>query len=96
MPRKITIDDFLERSKEKHGDKYDYSKVEYVRGNIKVCIICPIHGEFWMTPNHHYQGEGCPKCRYIKSAASKRRSVEEIIRIANEVHNGKYDYSLIK
>lgn len=95
MSKKLTKNDFIERSIKVHGLTYDYSKVEYVRGNIKVCIICPIHGDFWMTPEHHYRGEGCPKCRYIKSAKSKRRSICEVIKLANDVHNFKYDYSLI-
>ena len=96
MPKKITLKNFLDRATKVHGQTYDYSKVEYIRGDVKVCIVCPIHGEFWMSPNHHYQGEGCPKCRYIKSASSKRRTINEVIEIANTVHNFKYDYSLIK
>ena len=45
--------DFIFHAKETHGDKYDYSKVEYVNSRTKVCIICPIHGEFWQSPAHH-------------------------------------------
>ena len=37
----------IEKAKRVHGDKYDYSKVEYVNTATKVCIICPEHGEFW-------------------------------------------------
>ena len=54
--------DFIKKSKEKHGDKYDYSKVFYDGNKVKVCIICPIHGSFYMTPNSHLSGQGCPKC----------------------------------
>ena len=54
--------DFFEKTKKVHGDKYDYSKVEYVNTNTKVCIICPIHGEFLQTPHNHIRGCGCPKC----------------------------------
>lgn len=52
------------------GDKYDYSKVEYVNCDTKVCIICPIHGEFWQTPYNHINRKcGCPKCsRKIKTS----------------------------
>lgn len=39
-----------------HGNKYDYSKVEYINNHTKVCIICPEHGEFWQTPNNHLNG----------------------------------------
>ena len=37
---------FIEKAKTIHGDKYDYSKVEYKSIKEKVCIICPKHGEF--------------------------------------------------
>ena len=158
--------EFIEKAKKVHGDKYDYSKVEYINTKTKVCIICPEHGEFWQLPYKHLSGrgcracsgklkyttesfiekcsklehvknlsfekvnyvnsntkikilchykdkngdehgefeinpmkllsgQGCPKCRYIKSAAGRRRTLEEVINNANEVHNNKYDYSLI-
>ena len=57
------------KSKKKYGDKYDYSKVEYNGYNVKVCIICPEHGEFWQTPNNHIGASnkcGCPKCKMSK------------------------------
>ena len=54
---------FIEKAKERHGDKYDYSKVEYINNSTKVCIVCPIHGEFWMTPHNHIDSlQNCPKC----------------------------------
>ena len=34
--------------------------------NEKICIICPIHGEFWQTPANHLRGQGCPKCNSSK------------------------------
>ena len=55
--------EFIKKAREKHGDKYDYSKVEYVNCETKVCIICPQHGEFWQSPNSHLIGHGCPKCK---------------------------------
>ena len=57
---------FLTKAKEVHGDKYDYSKVELEYISQKVCIICPVHGEFWQIPNAHLQGVGCPQCGYRK------------------------------
>lgn len=63
MLKKLTTEEFIRRAKEVHGDKYDYSKVEYINNKTKVCIICPIHGEFWQTPKEHLFGQGCPKCR---------------------------------
>ena len=38
--RKLTTEEFIEKAKLKHGDMYDYSLVEYIKGDIKVNIIC--------------------------------------------------------
>lgn len=54
---------FVEKAMRVHGDKYDYSKVDYVKAHEKVCIVCREHGEFFMKPNYHLSGEGCPRCR---------------------------------
>jgi len=54
---------FVQKAHEVHGDKYDYSKVNYVDANTKVCIICKKHGEFWQLPSNHIKGHGCVKCR---------------------------------
>lgn len=56
---KLTQEEFLFKAKKVHGDFYDYSKSKYVNAKTKVCIICPIHGEFWQTPSHHLEGKGC-------------------------------------
>jgi len=57
-----SLDTFINKAKLVHGDKYDYSKVEYVNNHTKVCIVCPIHGEFWQTPMCHLSGKGCKFC----------------------------------
>jgi hypothetical protein len=63
-----TKEDFIREAKEVHGDKYDYSKVEYINSKTKVCIICPEHGEFWQIPYDHLKGCGCQKCGFITMA----------------------------
>ena len=68
------LDKFIKKAKSVHGNKYDYSKVCYVNSQTKVCIVCPIHGEFWQTPAHHLHGEGCPKC-----FGTCRKTTEEFI-----------------
>lgn len=67
-----TREQFIEEAKKVQGDKYDYSKVEYVNNVTKVCIICPKHGEFWQLPKQHLRGQGCPKCG-LERIAEKRR-----------------------
>ena len=84
---------FIEKAKKIHGNKYDYSKVEYVNTKTKVCIICPEHGEFWQTPsNHLYQKQNCPFC----SHRSYKKNVNEFIEEAKKIHNNKYDYKLVE
>lgn len=61
-----TTKDFIKLSINVHGDKYDYSKVEYRGNKLKVCIICPDHGEFYQRSDSHLQGQGCPKCKSSK------------------------------
>lgn len=63
--RKTTLE-FIEESKNIHGNKYDYSKAEYINGRTKVCIICPTHGEFWQIAGSHISGFGCPQCSKIR------------------------------
>ena len=61
--KKLTREEFIKRANEIHNFKYDYSKVVYVNCDTKVCIICPIHGEFWQTPyNHVNRKRGCKLC----------------------------------
>lgn len=60
----FTTDEFIQKAKEIHGDKYDYSKVDYINSQTKVCIVCFKHGEFWQIPNAHInQKQGCPICK---------------------------------
>lgn len=59
---RMTMEKFILKAREVHGWKYDYSKVNYINTETKVCIICPEHGEFWQSPHHHLNGSGCPEC----------------------------------
>lgn len=57
-----TLEEFITKAKVTHGDRYDYSKVNYINNSTKVKIICPEHGEFLQSPALHQNGSGCPKC----------------------------------
>lgn len=92
MSRKITIDEFIRRAREKHGDKYDYSKVVYKSKDENVCIICPEHGEFWQTPANHYK-HGCPKCGIKLTSDAKLKTTEDFIKESKSKFGDKYDYS---
>ena len=88
--------DFIQNAKEIHGDKYDYSQVNYIDSRTKVCIICPEHGPFFQTPNNHIIGQGCPKCANKQRNISKTKSKEEFILSARKIHGYKYDYSKVE
>ena len=86
---------FVEKAKIVHGDKYDYSKVDYVDATTKVRIICKLHGEFLQAPYHHLSDRGCVKCSLISRSEINRHSKEEFIEKSKEIHGDKYDYSKV-
>ena len=96
MAKKKTTEQFIEDAKKIHGDKYDYSKVEYINNHTKVLIICPKHGEFPQTPNDHLDGCGCKDCWEERRGDAVRKTTEQFIEDAKKVHCDKYDYSLVE
>lgn len=92
---RYTTEEWINKAKLIHGDKYDYSKVNYINSKTKVCIVCPEHGEFWISPDNHFIGQGCPKCRYIKSSSAIRKNLDDVIDDFKRIHGDKYDYSKV-
>lgn len=86
-----TKDKFISEANERHNNKYNYSQVNYINNKEKVCIICPVHGEFWQAPNSHLSGRGCKECSFDNFRTKKK----EFIKKANRIHNNKYDYSQV-
>lgn len=84
---------FLLKSRRVHGDKYDYSKVDYKNSYTKVEIICPTHGGFISTPQQHVAGRSCPKCARLAGNKKKLIGIEKFIKKARAVHGDRYDYS---
>jgi predicted nucleic acid-binding Zn-ribbon protein len=95
LSRTLTAKEFVEKAKEVHQNKYDYSKVDYINNHTKVEIICPIHGSFWQQPKNHLVGKGCPKCGVKSGATSRLLTAKEFIEKAKKVHGDLYDYSKI-
>lgn len=90
MPAKLTNEKFIEKCIKIHGDRYDYSKVEYNGANNYVTIICKEHGEFQQKPTIHLDRSGCQLCD-----TTKRLSTEEFIKRSKVLHGDKYDYSKV-
>lgn len=72
-----TNEQFIEEAKKVHSQQYDYSKINYINSNTKIVIICKKHGLFYQTPQHHLEGNGCPKCRSSKGETKIRKFLKE-------------------
>lgn len=91
--KKITNEILITRYKEKHGNLYDYSLVNYKGALNKVKIICPVHGEFEQKPFDHANGRGCKKCGRNLAAFKTKKDTNFFIKKSNTVHGTYYDYS---
>jgi hypothetical protein len=93
----IKTSEFIEKSIKTHGNKFDYSKVEYNGSHTKVSIICLEHGEFYQSPTNHLSGNGCPKCAWqYKRGKYRLTTLETFLTQAKEIHGDKYDYSKVE
>ena len=89
--KKLTTDQFITNAKKIHGDKYNYSLIEYKSNRIKVKIICKKHGVFEQIPEHHLKNSGCPKCY-----GNNIKTTKDFIIDGKNIHGDKYDYSLVE
>ncbi len=65
VAQSLTKEEFIEKANNIHGNRYDYSLVDYKNNRIKITIICNIHGEFKQKPDNHickHNKNGCPFC----------------------------------
>jgi len=87
----------INRFKEIHGDKYDYSKFEYKSATDRGTIICPIHGEFTQNNSDHLRGVGCQKCSlgedYKTPFVNKTKDefIKEVYKVNNQLINGEIE-----
>jgi superfamily II DNA or RNA helicase len=88
---KSNTKDFIEKAKNIHGDRYDYSLVNYINTKNKIKIICGVHGEYEQLPSDHLSGQNCSKC----SGVYKPTTEEFIIKAKNKFSD-IYDYSLVE
>ena len=96
LSNKLSQEQFLEKAKQTHGDRYDYKKTVYDKNDKKIIIICKEHGEFLQTANSHLAGSGCPKCKAEKSRLRETLTQEEFIEKANRIHGNRYKYDKVK
>jgi len=88
----LTTEEWVDRFKTVHGNKYNYDKFVFQKALKKSTITCPKHGDFLQTPRGHYNGNGCPSCKIDRTVETHTYSFMEFIEIARSVHGGKYKY----
>lgn len=84
----LTTQEFIKNAINVHGNKYDYSKVNYINNHTDIIIICKIHGDFKQLPNNHIHNNGCPLCSYNTLKLTQKQFIEK----ANKIHENKYTY----
>lgn len=91
-PNKTDKEKFIKKAKIKHGEKYDYSKVDKYLTRDRNIIICPMHGEFIQKVNDHINlGKGCKQC-----AINSRTNIQDdVLSNFRKVHLDTYDYSKV-
>jgi predicted nucleic acid-binding Zn-ribbon protein len=94
MAKKITIDEFIQKARVIHNDKYDYSNTNYINYRTKLCILCPKHGEFWQTPKKHIIfKQGCPKCGVEHVHNLQKDDLSTFIKKSEKIYGNTYDFS---
>jgi len=93
MAKRLTTEEFIEKARIVHGNKYGYSEAEYKNNHTKLMIICKKHGVFLQTSNDHLDGHGCNTCGREVIIAARKLSEIDFIAKAQAIHGDKYDYS---
>lgn len=96
MTKRLTTEEFIEKSVKKWGNKFDYSKTVYVNSKTRVTIGCPIHGDIQVLPESHTmdrpRNTGCPKCGSSESIKNRTIQFDEFLEIAHDTFQGRYKY----
>ena len=88
---------FIEKAANRHGNKYDYTEVDYQGSEVKAKIWCNTHKEFfWQTPKKHVKGRGCPKCGIDSMAELQSKSFEDYRPTLEAKYKGILDFSNTK
>lgn len=87
----VDVEEFIKRSNDVHGNRYDYSLVDFQVQTEKVDIICPLHGVFRMEARTHIRGRGCRQC--WKESDKPLKSKEHFLKKAGDIHKSRLDFS---
>ncbi len=92
---KLSTESFLEKYRDRFGNRYDTSLVVYKDFETPVKLVCPIHGIFEKTPHELMKGNGCPYCGNERSVLKRTWTREKFIEMAREVHGDYYNYDKV-
>ena len=63
MSKRMTLEEFINKSNKVHDNKFDYSSTKQFKNQKdKVKIICPEHGKIEVNVGNHLQGSDCMHC----------------------------------
>lgn len=96
MKSSWTTAKWIKAARDKHGDRYDYSRSHYTNANSKIDIVCLEHGIFSQLPRKHLRGAHCPKCAREHANDYRRLDKQEFIRRSRIIHQDLYDYQLVR
>ena len=85
----VTTENLIKKCNKVHNNKYSYENTEYIDAYTKICVTCPVHGDFYILPFQHLNGQGCPKCK------GRNLTQDEVIAKFKKIHGDKYDYSKV-
>ena len=96
MAKKKTTEEFKNKVRSIHGDRYGLDLVEYVNNKVKVKLVCKKHGIFEMTPNCLLSGQNCPQCAKEEHAQKMTKDYDYVIGKFKEMHGDRYCYDKVE
>lgn len=88
--QQLNTEEFIKKSREVHGDRYNYDNAEYKGAFVKLNIHCSLHGMFEQSASKHLFGQGCKTC-----GGGEKLTTERFIEKAKLVHGDKYNYDKV-
>lgn len=89
--QRMTQEEFIHKSKEIHGDKFDYSLVIFTGVNKKVELVCNDCGDhIHQTPSNNLMGNSCMRC-----SRRKPHTTETFVDMITKIHGDKFGYHAV-
>lgn len=90
--QRIPFKEIVKRILDKHPNYLIDESQNYVNTHTDIIITCPKHGNFKMSPNDIFNGQGCPKCGRESMKAKRSHNIEWLIKESNKIHGDKYSF----